>query len=50
MGTVDKLGSYISQLMATVIESDDDFGFGETRTDYADGSIFSSSQGRDSDL
>ena len=25
MGTVDKLGSYISQLMATVIESDDDF-------------------------
>ena len=25
MGTVDKLGSYISQLMATVIESDDEF-------------------------
>tara|TARA_Y100001973_G_C5138772_1_gene301801 strand:- start:330 stop:554 length:225 start_codon:yes stop_codon:yes gene_type:complete len=25
MATVDKLGTYISQLMATVIESDDDF-------------------------
>ena len=32
-----------------VIEGDD-FGFGETRTDYADGQIYSSSQGRDSDL
>ena len=28
----------------------DDFGFGETRSDYADGSVYSSSQGRDSDL
>ena len=32
-----------------VIEGDD-FGFGEIRTDYADGQIYSSSQGRDSDL
>ena len=32
-----------------VIEGDD-FGFGETRTDYRDGQIYSSSQGRDSDL
>ena len=32
-----------------VVEGDD-FGFGETITDYADGNIFSSSQGRDSDL
>ena len=28
----------------------DDFGFGETRTDYADGSVYSVAQGRDSDL
>ena len=28
----------------------DDFGFGETRTDFGDGSVWSSSQGRDSDL
>ena len=32
-----------------VIEGDD-FGFGETRNDYADGQVYSSSQGRDSDL
>ena len=32
-----------------VVEGDD-FGFGETKTEYADGSVFSSSQGRDSDL
>ena len=28
----------------------DDFGFGETRTDFGDGNVWSSSQGRDSDL
>jgi len=32
-----------------IIEGDD-FGFGETRTDFGDGSVWSSSQGRDSDL
>ena len=32
-----------------VVEGDD-FGFGETKSEYADGSVFSSSQGRDSDL
>ena len=32
-----------------VIEGDD-FGFGETRIDFADGEIHSSSQGRDSEL
>ena len=32
-----------------VIEGDD-FGFGETRIDFADGEIYSSSQGRDSEL
>ena len=28
----------------------DDFGFGVTRTDFGDGNVWSSSQGRDSDL
>ena len=32
-----------------IIEGDD-FGFGETRTDFGDGNIWSSRQGRDSDL
>ncbi len=32
------------------ITEGDDFGFGETRIDFADGSIYSSSQGRDSEL
>ena len=32
-----------------VIEGDD-FGFGETKTEYSDGSIYSVAQGMDSDL
>ena len=36
-----------SQVADKVIESGDDFGFGETITDYVDGNVFSTSQQRD---
>ena len=32
------------------VSEGDDFGFGETKTDFADGEIYSSSKGRDSEL
>ena len=32
------------------VESGDDFGFGETKTEYGDGSVYSVAQGRDSDI
>ena len=32
------------------VEVGDDFGFGETKTEYGDGSVYSVAQGRDSDL
>ena len=36
-----------SQVIDRVIETGDDFGFGETITDYVDGNVFSASQQRD---
>jgi len=36
-----------SQVVDRVIETGDDFGFGETITDYVDGNVFSASQQRD---
>ena len=36
-----------TQVIDQVLQSGDDFGFGETITDFVDGNVFSSSQGRD---
>ena len=36
-----------SQVINKVLEVSDDFGFGETITDYVDGNVFSTSQNRD---
>ena len=36
-----------SQVIDKVLEVSDDFGFGETITDYVDGNVFSTSQNRD---
>ena len=36
-----------AQVIDQVLQSGDDFGFGETITNFVDGNVFSSSQGRD---
>ena len=50
MASTDKLGPYIQQLMATVIESDDDFGFGETTSFYQDMKKYNPVSGSDENL